>query len=555
MKIFLLVFFVLLAGPSHAQSVSWNWGRQIGGTGADGASNTAIDAAGNTIQVGTFSNAVTIGATTLTSLGDMALYLVKYNSQGQLVWARQAGDAPAPGSGIASASGLSLTTDISGNIYVVGAFNGSVTFGSTTLNAPIGPAGGAVNSFVCKYSSAGSPIWAILAGGPIRTEGYDIAVDNISGNVVVAGSYLGSATFGNVTLVSQGDEDIFVAKYTNQGSLVWARSAGGAFPDYSNSLAIDNQSNIYLAGIIQNAATFGSITVFGYGSADAFIAKYDAQGTSQWANLYGGVGYDEAVQVTLDNNGGFYLVGDFEQSVAFAAINLTSQGAGDGFVLRGTPQGNVTWAKQFSGPGDEAFLNVRLSGNGAVYLAGAFSSTIATFDNHPFNCAGGADILLMRCDVNGNFVWGERGGGIANDIPAGLACDATGGISVGSNFLGTTQYGPFSFASRGGADAVILHLQDNTVTGYYSGISLKAMSIYPNPAVSTSLVTLDLPAVGQHESATIEIVTSTGNVVRLYNKPSLAEQVKIDLSGCSPGVYTIIYKGANNVNAIKLILQ
>ena len=555
MKIFLLLLLAWLVSPSQAQTVNWNWGRQVGGTGADYAGNTVIDASGNTIQVGEFRNSITFGSTTLTSPGSSALYMVKYTSQGQLVWARQAGNAPAQGSSIGGAGGMSLTTDQSGNIYVIGGFNGTVTFGSTTLIAQTGPAFSAFNGFVCKYSSAGNPIWAVLQGGSYRTDATDVAVDNISGNVVVTGTYTSTATFENITLTSQGDSDMFVAKYTNQGSLIWARSVGGAFQDYSTGLAIDNQSNIYLTGAIHNSATVGSITVLGFGSADALIAKLDAQGIVLWANLFGGAGYDDTAGITLANNGDFFLVGGFEQSVAFSAITLVSQGAQDGFVLRGTPQGNVVWAKQFSGPGDEAFSHVQLGGNGGLYLAGGFSSATSSFGNRTFACAGGYDAILVRCDTNGNFVWGERGGGAFDDIPVGLACDATGGISMGCYFIGSTQYGPFSFTSRGAADAVLLHLQDNTVTAARPALAYRELSVYPNPATSTTLVTLKLSAASLNKSSTIEIVNGVGCVVRRYQNSSSDNQLRMDLTGCSPGVYTIAYKDAENFSAKKLILE
>src|SRR5205814_1083356 len=114
------------------------------------------------------------------------------------------------------------------------AANNSATSASTTVNV----------SNVA--STGGQPQWVRdvpgMAVSPAAT-----AIDHVN-NMVTVGYFSGSADFGAGALPSAGGSDIFIAKYTSQNSLLWAKRFGGGGYDNAYSVAVDSQNNIIVAG-------------------------------------------------------------------------------------------------------------------------------------------------------------------------------------------------------------------------------------------------------------------------------------------------------------------
>jgi len=147
-------------------------------------------------------------------------------------WVQEAG-------GLGQDAGRRVATDNSGNVYVTGYFSGSASFDGTDYRGK-----GIFDIFLAKYNSNGGLIWVQTAGSGQSDEGYGLGVDN-SGNVYVAGYYTETATFGKSefsdiqTITSKGRTDIFLAKYDQDGKLIWLKSAGGTGEDKAHNLVVD----------------------------------------------------------------------------------------------------------------------------------------------------------------------------------------------------------------------------------------------------------------------------------------------------------------------------
>jgi len=150
--------------------------------------------------------------------------------------------------------------------------------------------------------------WAVSAGGVNHDWGSDVVVDK-SGNVYITGFFRDAVMFGHTNLLSQGDYDIFVAKFNADGVWQWAVraggtnwdtavSAGGVAGDTGYDVAADSSGNLYIIGSFERSARFGNITLVSQGYGDVFVAKLNADGVWQWAVSAGGVagdtGYDVA---------------------------------------------------------------------------------------------------------------------------------------------------------------------------------------------------------------------------------------------------------------------
>jgi hypothetical protein len=372
------------------------WAKSAGGTGYDGAYSVVVDAIGNIYIAGYYrSSTITFGSTTLTNAGSYDVFLAKYNSNGNVLWAKSAG-------GTGSDYAYSIAVDTLGNTYLTGSFQSpTLTFGSTTLiNA------GYYDLFLTKYDINGNVLWAKGSGGTSNDIAWSVAVD-ASGNSIMAGSfYSANLTFGSTTLTNAGLTDIFLTKYDANGNVIWAKSAGGTKDDYAYSVAIDATGNTYLAGVfVSSTINFGTTTLTNIGSDDVFLAKYDVNGNVLWAKSAGGTSYDYAYSVAVDTSGNSYLAGYFESpAITFDTIILTNVGSDDIFLTKYDTSGNVLWAKSSGGTGNDKANSVVVDAFGSIYLGGYFGSPSINFYTTTLTNAGNADIFLAK--INGDTIGG-----------------------------------------------------------------------------------------------------------------------------------------------------
>ena len=183
------------------------------------------------------------------SMLNITYFLARYDAVGNVVWARTA----AADSG--SSVGKDLVADSAGNVYVLGAFNGSpIDFGTASLLNE-----GSTNFFLAKYDTTGALHWLKAAGGNIGILATGIDFDE-SGNVYLTGFFSGSSvSFGSHIVSSVGMMDVLVAKYDPTGNCTWVKTTGGSLIDNSNGVCVDRLGNSIIVGSLQSSfVPFGS---------------------------------------------------------------------------------------------------------------------------------------------------------------------------------------------------------------------------------------------------------------------------------------------------------
>ena len=390
-RTFLIVLLLLSCVFIFAQLSPWLWAQKAGGTGEDSGHSIAVDASGNSYVTGGFEGTAIFGSTTLESGGSQDIFVAKLDNRGNWLWAKKAG-------GTDSDYGYGIAVDASGNSYVTGYFKGSATFGSTTLTN-----NGFANIFIAKLDSSGNWLWAKNAGySGCGTSGNGIAVD-ASGNIYVTGYCADSAIFGSITLTSNGDSDIFIAKLDSSGNWLWAKNAGGTDYDYGQGIAVDASGNSYVTGYFESTtATFGSTTLTSSGFSDIFVAKLDSSGNWLWIKNAGGTDYYEGCGIAVDTSGNSYVIGWFEGSATFGSATLTSNGDDDIFVTKLDSSGNWLWAQNAGGTGSDWGHGIAVDAIGNSYVTGYFFSTAATFGNITIYGSGtvyNTDIFVVKVHI------------------------------------------------------------------------------------------------------------------------------------------------------------
>lgn len=446
-KLFNLIALIIFSSVIYAQTEDWLWANQPGGTGSGSGCAIATNNNGNSYVTGGFSGTATFGSTTLISSGGVDIFIAKLDTNGNYLWAKQAG-------GAAYDQGFGIATDSNGNTYVTGRFLSAATFGSISL----------VNSsttysdiFITKLDTNGNFLWAKKAGGTSYDEGSGIATDD-NGNSYVTGYFSVTITFGTTLLTSSGGGDIFIAKLDSNGNYLWAKKAGGTYSDWGYSIATDSSGNSYVTGHFGGHATFGSATLISAGGSDIFIVKLSTSGGYMWAKRSGGTSEDWSEGIATDSSGNIYVTGSFLGTATFGTTTLANNGQYDIYIAKLDTNGNYLWAKQSGGISYDRGYGISTDSSGISFVTGYFSGT-ATFGTTQLTSSGSEDIFITKIDSSGNYLWATQTGGTGYDMGSGIASDSfgcsyvTGGFQVpvtfGTTTLISSESAPIFIAKNG----------------------------------------------------------------------------------------------------------
>jgi len=294
--------------------------------------------------------------------------------------------------------------------------------------------------------------WATIAGGILSDRGYDVSVDQ-NNNIYLTGSFAGlAAEFGGASLISEGGDDIFVAKANSSGNWLWARRAGGSLADRGRAITTNADGVSYVTGHFRGDANFSDEWISSQGYEDVFVAKIDANGNWEWAVRAGGDSYDYGYGIATDASGNCYVTGSFVGTASFGSTNLFSNGSTDVFIAKLSPDGNWLWAVQAGGNGSESGEDVTIDNYGNVYLTGYFRNT-ASFGAFSQTSAGGEDIFVARLNSSGNWLWAQRAGGESNAAAYGICHDDAGYCYITGDYWGDVAFG--SYPLTGGNEVFI----------------------------------------------------------------------------------------------------
>ena len=438
------------------------WARSVGGSSDDYINSVSETSDGGAIAGGYFnSSSIQVGEYTLTSGGGYDGMIIKYNSRGEVEWARSIGESD-------NDQILSVAETRDGGAIVGGNFrSSSIQVGNYTLTN---------NSSSTSYNDGMIiRLENIELNNPIvtNTEGiggsdYDYinSVASTSDGGYIAGGYFYSRSIqvGDYTLtnnsISTRYTDGMIIKYNSRGEVEWATSVGGSDNDSIDSVAETSDGGAIVGGYFESSSIqVGDYTLTNNSNstsyADGMIIKCNSRGEVEWARNVGGSYYDYIESVAETSDGGAIVGGYFNSSsIQVGEYTLTNNGSAsypDGMIIKYNSRGEVEWATSVGGSGDDSIDSVAETSDGGVIVGGYFESDSIQVGEYALTNRGNDDGMLIRYNAEGEVKWAASIGESDDDRIQSVASTSDGGTIVGGIFRSSSiQVGEYTLTNSRG---------------------------------------------------------------------------------------------------------
>ncbi len=363
------------------------WEVTWGGPFADYARKVAMDPSGFVYVIGFYGGTVDFnpGADVyeLVSAGKRDVYLSKFDSDGNFVWAESWG-------GTIHDNGYGVCTDAT-HVYITGYIDRDI--------------------FVKKLDTSGVVVWENTLGGVYFDSGVDIvAADH---GVYVTGMFRGEVDFdpdptGEDLHTSVATQDAFLVSFDPvTGAFNWAADWGsdnpiGVICTYGIAVDVDDLMQVYVTGYFDDVCDFDPdpatenwITT--NGARDAYLTQFDSNGNWYQVATWGGIESDNSFDLVASGNGNVYVTGWFGDTCDFDPMGggnfTTSQGESDVYITwfdMMIPQWTRTWGGQEIDRG----YGIDLDGDGNIYAAGYFGDDMESAQT--IECGDPSDVHISN---------------------------------------------------------------------------------------------------------------------------------------------------------------
>jgi hypothetical protein len=513
-----LLTFVFLLGTLIAGAQKFEWALSSGSTGADLASDLATDPVTKTHYIiGSFSNTLTLGTTTLTSLGGTDVFFARLDGDGNYIWAKSLGSTAAD-------EGNGITFDAAGSVYITGACRASMVFTTSPTTQSI-TIMGAQNGFVAKYDVNGDFVWMKDLNSNLNAgdeAGKAIEVSDISGFVYVGYDALGN---NNASILSYN-------KTTGLGGSSYGMAATAiTIRDIKirrNTLATPVADEVYVCGGYSGALSFNSSSTLHNsvsGSQDFYVAKisnFQNAAVRAWSFSGGGTGVDKCNSIDINpaSTGGFCFTGQAAASASVQGVALgnTSSDCFVGYYAETLTNSVITrkFVKASTAGGSygqgvviDAANNVYMTGYG---LAGGFR-------NGPLNGMPASGVSVVKFQPNGYVAGRLSAAGASTSYGNKISLDNQGNAYVFGTFQSSTNFSVSTLTSAGSTD---VHLEKINIT------SISSPTVATTKCVSTKdgeFISVNIKVSKKLNAAntfSLQIDTTSGDFTTYINAGTLA---------------------------------
>ncbi|MFA6151356.1 MAG: T9SS type A sorting domain-containing protein [Chitinophagaceae bacterium] len=515
---------------SSAQSHKFEWASSIGGTkGAELNHCSSTDSKGNLYTGGAFAGEADFdpgaGYHFIMSK-NIDAYITKLDADGNFYWVKT---IP---SRFQSAI-TSITTDTTGNIYISGSYEDSISFeiGSVKQSAYSGNE----NIFYAKLDSNGNFLWIKTLKNELFKPGSSrkskVKLDHNS-DLIITGCFQDRVDFdaGADSFFIKATtyyNETFILKTNASGEFIWVKNfAGTRLSNECHSFDVDSRNNIFLCGHFDDTIDVNPATAINHliskGDNDMFLVKLDNAGNYIWSKQFGEKRTDEGscISVTRDDN--LLMAGHFTDSIKIVTdtglLKIKSNLNNDAILMKFSNDGQFKWYKKFQGKFSSVEpVDLKQDPADNIYLMGSFSGNI-DFDpaEDSFYIQSYYNgVFLTKFDSTGSFIYAKIiEPNNRTFIPPTLSIDKSSNIFLCGNFTERMDANP-------SVDSFILSSFDSDD---YDAFSIKLSNCTPSKGFDTIIACGSYTLAGQE-------YTSSGNFKKyLINSTGCDSTLQLNLT-------------------------
>lgn len=345
-----------------------------------------------------------------------------------------------------------MTTDIHGAVYIIGEAPARTIIDEHTFDT-----GGI---FVAKFNNEGAPIW-VRNFGAFDCRGSDLVVDS-GGNVYITGYYADRFEIDHISVPS-GRPTMYLMKLDQNGGLVWLKD----FVEYptssrtfGNAITLDDDGNIYLAGLLESKLTVGDSTYEVRGNSgypDMLLIKFSSDGDVIFVKNPGSRSYDYFYDIAVSSSG-IYGVGTLgSNQTEFDNFIHTTDKSWQGVLFHYSLDGEFRWAKSFETYYSEAY-SVEINDKNEIFVNGLWVED---------NTDEGKYFFVSKLDSAGETLYTRllfRGqspccNGLSLGKKSDIAINATN-VFMTTGIRWASKVDPFSFEETGSTEVGVIKLNE-----------------------------------------------------------------------------------------------
>ncbi len=549
MKTIKIIFLAMWCINSINAQFTFKWGFQIGGSGVERITSIQYGSSGNIYVAGEYSENTDFDPSVevFELTGDYAKsFIAKYTNNGELVWAKKLFLWGTVGS-VHPVPALSLGPNE--EIYVTGyKFDGGA------------------NIYKAKFDEDGNLIWEDEIDGDGSDYSWGIhSLDN--GDFLLLGEFTETENFGSsqnpYELTSDGAIDFFIAKYTNDNQIIWAKKIGGLYNsilDEMYSIRTDSENNIFIAGSIdgsfdfdpENSNTDSEIIAT---SGDAFITKYNSIGEYLWTRIIECSGKCTCWDLEIDYEDNVIVTGWFSTDINFDPNidTLSYTGVGDfadAFLAKYTNDNEVQWGFPLGTIEHDTGISIGIDLNNNIHFVGVTrgqtidldpSDIVATFENLDDHA-----LLYSMYSSYGKYldafiISGDWDNAEWSILPIQIAIGGDQTLIIGGDFTSSNLDIDITngekILSADYIDGFLMNYEYINMPSFTLDQKIISTKVYPIPIQCNKRLKIEPSSKGE---CSAEIIDLYGKVISSYDK---LEDV---FSPNIPGIYFLLIKSKEN---------
>lgn len=354
------------------------WVKTFGGKLDDFANAITGDPEGNLYLTGIFTDTAWFENESIVAKGT-DIFVLKLSPAGKVVWIHSMET-------LGSAIPQSIAVTDQGGVYVGGLFSGKY---SKNVNRTLGQTDG----FVTKLTWQGENSWTKVLGGPGFDE-VNLVKTDPWGRVVASGVFDNTFYVEDQQLVGFSSKSAFVIRMEATGNVLWSKGFSGIDSQVLVADATsDLNGNVYLTGKFSGESLFGDHTLISKGQCDIFVCSITPKGHVEWISSMGGTDVDEAVSISYDGNKSLYVGGLFNKVVEYGRKSEQADYDNQVFIGRWDTRGNLDEMRKQDFNSTFHCAGHMLNNKGEMWVCGSFTEK-TSFGKLNFVSAGEEDMFI-----------------------------------------------------------------------------------------------------------------------------------------------------------------